>query len=243
MSATSTGNLAATWPWVELPREIADLMRPHLDSVAAEMVNAIQNNIPAFARPRDDTYGHNIRAGIEQAIHQFVEMIENPDSPREEFTKFYRALGRGEVQEGRSLDSLQAAYRLGVRVAWRRFAEFCERVEPAPHTICLLAEAFFIYIDELAAASAEGYTRAQARLSGEIQRRRRRLLDLLLAEPAASPQAIADLAGAAEWRVPETVSIVALDDSSRQEEQSDELLSPLSLSSEVLSIWNASSRA
>ena len=37
-------------------------------------------------------------------------------------SRVYVALGRGEVRAGRSLDVLLAAYRVGARVAWRRFA-------------------------------------------------------------------------------------------------------------------------
>ena len=35
----------------------------------------------------------------------------------------YRALGQGEMRAGRSLETLLSAYRVGARVAWRRFAE------------------------------------------------------------------------------------------------------------------------
>ncbi|MFD1050277.1 helix-turn-helix domain-containing protein [Kibdelosporangium lantanae] len=53
----------------------------------------------------------------------------------------FRHLGRLEVAEGRSVDTLQSAYRIGARVAWRRIAEFGQAVNLPVVTICQLAEA------------------------------------------------------------------------------------------------------
>ena len=78
----------------------------------------------------------------------------------------YLNLGRGEMRAGRSLDALLAAYRLGARVAWRRFAAAGERAGLPPHTLYALAEAIFAYIDELSADSIEGYAREQAAAAG-----------------------------------------------------------------------------
>ncbi len=45
----------------------------------------------------------------------------------------FQEFGRGEGLEGRSLDALQAIYRLGVRLTWRRLAEIGQQADiPAP---------------------------------------------------------------------------------------------------------------
>ncbi|MFL5822381.1 MAG: PucR family transcriptional regulator, partial [Solirubrobacteraceae bacterium] len=78
---------------------------------------AIQREVPEYARPLRGDFGRGIRAGVEQALRRFLAPSGDagPESVR-----IYRALGRGEHREGRSLDALQAAYRVGARVAWRR---------------------------------------------------------------------------------------------------------------------------
>ena len=55
-----------------------------------------------------------------EALGQFVALIRDPDADRTQGHEVYRALGAGELRQGRTLDSLQAAYRVGARVAWRR---------------------------------------------------------------------------------------------------------------------------
>jgi hypothetical protein len=73
-----------------------------------------------------------------------------------------------------------------------------------------VGEAIFLYLDELAGACAEGFTTARAEVVGELERRRRRLLSLVVADPPASPEAIAELARAAQWALPRRVAVVAL---------------------------------
>jgi hypothetical protein len=95
-------------------------------------------------------------------------------------------------------------------VAWRRLAAEAEKLNVSRRTLGRLAEAIFAFLDEIAAAATQGYNKARAQVAGELEHRRRRLLDLLLAEPPAAPQAIVDLARVAQWRVPQKVAAVAL---------------------------------
>ena len=210
--------------WAELPSDLAPLFRLRAADAAAAMLREIQRAIPQYARPLEGMFGKVITDGIEQAIHQFIDRLADPP-PAEQPGRadLFRLLGRLEVMEGRSLDVLQSAYRIGARVAWRRVAEFGQQIGLPLPVMCTLAEAIFAYIDELAAWSVEGYTAAQARAAGAVQRRRKRLLELVLAEPAAAPAAIADLAAAAHWQVPERVAVVALE---RRDDQ-HELAAPV----------------
>ena len=49
-------------------------------------------------------------------------------------------------------------------------------------------------------------------VAGELERRRRRLLDLIVTDPPVSREAVADLARAAGWALPRRVAVVALQD-------------------------------
>src|SRR5205823_5276030 len=92
----------------------------------------------------------------------------------------WRRLGEAEFQAGRSLDSLRAAFRTGTRAVWRGAAQLAAQAGIETPIVISLAEAIFVYSDELAADVAEGYLRIQTDEAGEQERRRRRLATLLL---------------------------------------------------------------
>ena len=99
-------------------------------------------------------------------------------------------LGRGEFHAGRSLDALLAAYRVGARLAWRRFVDAGTAAGLPPEAMYSLGEAIFAYIDEISAESAEGYAEEQSAAAGESQRRRRRLVRLLAQDPPPAQEAV-----------------------------------------------------
>ena len=127
-----------------------------------EILTTIAREVPEYARPLEGTFGAGIRTGVTEALRQFVALIRDPDAGREPGRDVYVALGRGELRQGRTLDSLQSAYRIGARVAWRRMSAAARRGGAEPEQLGLLAEAIFAYIDELSADSVEGYARHSA---------------------------------------------------------------------------------
>jgi hypothetical protein len=195
-------------PWRGLPARVADLIEGEIDPIATEILASIAAAVPEYARPLEGRFGRGIRRGVEEALAQFVALIRDPDAGRDSGREVYQALGRGEQRSGRTLDSLQAAYRIGARVAWRRFADACRREGVGAEALALLAEAVFAYIDELAADSVEGFARAQAEVEDLRRRRRRELVALLLADPPADAADLAAAARAASWEVP--VGLAAL---------------------------------
>jgi hypothetical protein len=200
---------AVGWPVV--PPETAEFMLPELDLAAEEVIRAIQREVPEYARPDDDFYTEAVRRAVFHALHQFAQQIADPATPRDGTVQLFQNIGRIEAAEGRSLEPLQMALRLGARVAWRRLYAAAGR-SLGPDVLARIGEAIFLYLDELATACAEGFTQASAGVGGEMERRRRRLLDLLVADPPVSRQAIADRARAAGWPLPRMVAAVALAD-------------------------------
>ena len=122
--------------------------------------------------------------------------------------ELYAELGRGEAREGRSLEALLAAYRIGARVAWRRAAARARELELDGETLALLAESIFAYIDELSAASAEGFAREQSAAAGEADRRRAALARLLIQHPPADPAQIELAARDAGTELPDRFAAV-----------------------------------
>ena len=200
-------------PWEALPPEVAAVMRPELPALADEIVAAVSAGVPDYARPMEGSFGRGLRIGVEEALRQFLELAERPGAERGPGRDVYVNLGRGEMRAGRSLDALQAAYRLGARVAWRRLRLAGERAGLAPDTMYALAEAIFAYIDELSAESIEGYAREQAATAGEQQRRRRRLAALLVQDPPADRAAVEALAAEVAWPLPEVLAAMAVEGS------------------------------
>jgi hypothetical protein len=196
-------------PWRELPTEIADLVEGEIDPISTEILESIAHEIPEYARPLEGRFGRGIRRGVEEALAQFVALIRDPDAGRGAGREVYLALGRGEQRAGRPLDSLQAAYRIGARISWRRFADACRRADVGAEPLALLAEAVFAYIDELAADSVEGFAQAQAEVEDLRRRRRRELIALLLADPPADAEDVTAAARAAAWEVPTGLAALA----------------------------------
>ncbi len=196
-------------PWRGLPAEVADLFEPELEVVTGEILATIGREVPEYARPLEGNFGRGLRTGVGEALRQFLELIRDPDAGRGPGREVYVALGRGELRQGRTLDSLQAAYRVGARVAWRRLSLAGREAGLDAEVLSLLAEAIFAYIDELSADSVEGYAEAQAEREDERRRRRRELAALLVREPPAEPADLSAAAQAAGWRLPRTVAAVA----------------------------------
>ena len=75
----------------------------------------------------------------------------------------------------------------------------------------------FAYIDEISAESAAGFAEAQSEAAGETQRRRRRLLQLLVQEPAADAEAVRTAAQAAGWALPRQLAAVVAGEADQPE--------------------------
>ena len=205
------GRPLADRPWESLPPEVARALRPELPALADEIVRAVSEGVPDYARPLEGDFGRALRAGVEEALGQFVAAVEDPESARQNGRQTYVDLGRTEMRAGRSLDALLAAYRIGARAAWRRLVAAGERAGLPPATLYSLAEAIFAYIDELSADSIEGYAREQAAQAGALQRRRQRLATLLVEDPPAPPAAMEAAAADAGWPLPRALAALAVE--------------------------------
>jgi PucR C-terminal helix-turn-helix domain len=199
-----------TEPWRNLPPEVADVIEPELSAVTEEILTTIAREVPDYARPFEGSFGRGVRTGVTEALRQFVALIRDPDSGREPGRDVYVNLGRGELRQGRALDALQSAYRVGARVAWRRLAGAARRAELDAEVLSTLAESIFAYIEELSADSVEGYAEARSEREGERQRRRRELIALLLRDaPPADETELEMAARGAGWSLPRSAAALA----------------------------------
>src|SRR6185312_1689429 len=206
VASTQMATPAARTTFAAVPPEAADVLRPTLPALADEMIAAIAVEVPDYARAMEGTFGQMVRLGVEVALGRFMDMIADPTMDVTRARDTYVNLGRGEFHAGRSLDALLAAYRVGARLAWRRFVEAGKEAGLPPEALFSLGEAMFAYIDEISAESADGYAEEQSAAAGESQRRRRRLIRLLAQYPASAPEAIRTAAQSAGWPLPKRVA-------------------------------------
>ncbi len=194
-----------------LPPPLAHILRPELPSLADEIIMAIRDKIPEYARPIDGPYGQLMRTGVEQALTSFVDLVADPAMSPADRDEVARMLGRHEAEEGRSLDSLQTAYRVGAQVAWHRVMQVGREASLSSSVMSTLADAVFGYMNDLATLSFEGYRELKARSAEDQQAARRRLLQLILDRDDPVPlRALADLAETAGWALPGEVTAVAV---------------------------------
>src|SRR5829696_6026219 len=182
-----------------IPPATAEVLAPVLSDLADETIAAIAVEVPDYARAMEGEFG----------FQRFFRLVSDPSADVRSASEAYVNLGRGEYHAGRSLDALLAAYRVGARVAWRRFVEAGREGGLAPEVLYDLGEAIFAYIDEISAESADGYAQEQSDAAGEAQRRRRRLVRVLGEHPPASEEAIRTAAAAAGWELPRGVAALA----------------------------------
>jgi hypothetical protein len=153
----------------------------------------------------------------ELALHRLVALAEHgavreisTGSQSAEAAALFEELGRIEWREGRSLATLMSAYRAGARAAWRHMSRTAlQRGVPAA-TVALLAEAVFVFIEDLSNASARGYVEEQRASAAERERLRAELAELLMTErsPVSTINATAARAG---WPLPASLALVAVD--------------------------------
>ena len=190
-----------------LPRGFVEQLRREIPSLAAEILREIRLMIPEYDRPLDSLFSTGLLHGVETALVEFADEVEGRGSPVEDRAQVYRGLGRSELAEGRSMDSLQSALRLGGRLAWRRYARVARRVGMRPDQMIELAEAVFTHVDQIATASVLGYATAKADIA-QTRLRRRTLLELVLRR--ADRGQLESAAEAADWALPNVVACAAL---------------------------------
>ncbi|MGW6567530.1 PucR family transcriptional regulator [Streptomyces sp. NPDC054975] len=192
-------------------QQFADRALEQVPELAQDILAAIRREYPGLVFTVDESGEPKALVAIRHALELFVEQMTTGSDRPSELPEMFRDFGRGEVAQGRSLDSLQGIYRLGVRLSWRRMAEIGQQAEIPSSAMYELAESAFEYLDVMVAQSVRGYAEAIARQAGERLRLQRLLVDLLLAEHRSDPSAfLADRAADVGWQLPEKVAVAVL---------------------------------
>ncbi|MCX4903092.1 helix-turn-helix domain-containing protein [Streptomyces sp. NBC_00878] len=198
-------------PWHDLPPALAPLLRARIPELTTEMVQAIRREVRGYRQPIGSAVAHDLAEAVRLAATQFTELVEEPDAPQQHYVPRFKRLGRLEYLNGRGMDGLQAAYRIGARVACRRYMDVAREAAFSGEIAVPLSEAVLTHIHAMAEESVAGFEEARAGAADEVLRTRRLLAARLLErhpDPLAEP--LPDLARRAAWPLPERVRCAVL---------------------------------
>ncbi|HMI26971.1 MAG TPA: PucR family transcriptional regulator, partial [Streptosporangiaceae bacterium] len=185
--------------------ETAAVIRARLGGAIPEMIEAIAHGVPGYASRAHPDYHQRLTDAVTGAVACFITDVARPDQSIRPITAEFRAIGGAAARDGRTLDALQDALRLGARVAWRWLCEADAGLDR--RELSRVGEAIFVYLDELAAACAQGYAEARVQATGD---RQRRLLAAIVSDPPSRAELVASLARTAGWVLPDQVAVVVL---------------------------------
>jgi hypothetical protein len=198
-------------PWQRLPADLSAAMRPRLPATVQAVASAITETTPAFAAIQDAKFERDLRTAVRVAIERFLDLVGTAEPalpPR--FRDVFVSLGAAEAREDRGPEALLAALRTASRLLLRMAVDALARTRPVgTDELVDLSDAISAYVDELAAASTDGFALQVREQAGEGDRRRRRLAELLLRGGAAPNVALA-AASAVGWPDLDTVVPVLL---------------------------------
>lgn len=204
---------AARFTGLALEPDVVASLEAVLPRMAERTVAAVTAEVPAYTDAFSGRMGQNIENAVQTALGAFLRLAtraedSDPGPPLSPAIDGAYNLGRGEARNGRSIDALLSAYRVGARVAWRELSETAVRAGLSAAKVARFAELVFAFIDELSAASASGHADEQA-TAGRV---RQRYLDVLTNQllTGESPEILRAGAERASWPVPETLTAVLL---------------------------------
>ncbi len=198
---------------LDLGEDLVAALKGSLPAVAELTVAAVTAEVPSYAGAFTGRMGENIENAVRLALGAFLRWVtrskhSDPSTPLAPALEGAYELGRGEARDGRSMDALLSAYRVGARVAWRELSATAVSGGLPAAPVARFAELVFAFIDELSAASVSGHADELA-TSGSVRQRYLERLgqDLLSGEPA---EVLLASAERASWPVPATLTAVLL---------------------------------
>lgn len=166
-----------------------------------QITERIQKEVASYAGPASGRRHALIATAVRHAIDQFCAALENRPHSTDDVVKLFRQMGRGEAQDGNTLDAMRAAYLIATHEAWSHLRRHAATNTMPPEALASITQALFIYIDRLTRLVAAGHLAgSEQRASQEATSVRQKLVERLL--DGRSTETVADLAERADWAVP-----------------------------------------
>ena len=201
---------------LDLPEDVAAALQAVLPRMAERTVTAVTAEVPSYTAAFSGRMGQNIENAVQMALGGFLRLAvraqdTDPTATLTPALDGAYELGRGEARQGRSMDALLSAYRVGARVAWRELSATAVDAGLTADTVARFAELVFAFIDELSASSVSGHADELA-TTGRVRERylERLARQLLDGESAGVLHLSAERAG---WSPPATLTAIILAES------------------------------
>ncbi|HIZ97058.1 MAG TPA: helix-turn-helix domain-containing protein [Candidatus Janibacter merdipullorum] len=192
-----------------LDEATVDALRSHLPRVARLVVAEIMREVPAYDVPFQGRMGRIIEKAVQVSLESFISLASRSapqGAPVGVGVTAARDLGQAEARNGRPVEALLAAYRVGAGAAWRELSVEAIAAGVDAATLGRFAELVFSYIDELSAASVAGHNRETSSAERARVVHLDRLTRSLLASGTESE--LDSAATAAAWNPPRTLTAV-----------------------------------
>lgn len=208
--AAGRGRTAERAAALALDQDTVIELRSHLPRVARLVVAEVMREVPAYDVPFQGRMGRIIEKAVQVSLESFVSLASQsaPVSGAKVGVgvSAARELGQAEARNGRPVEALLSAYRVGAGAAWRELSVEAVAAGVDAATLGRFAELVFSYIDELSAASVAGHnsqtTSAERARIVHLDRLTRGLLS------GAGDSELESAAANAGWTPPRTLTVV-----------------------------------
>ena len=146
----------------ELLTDVSDLLRSRWPDYA-QFLDENRPSVTEVAVP----FVHRL---LETAWRELANLESAPFEAEPALQLAFEQIGRLQCLQGRELMALLSAYRVGARAAWRHVSATAVRLDLPPNVFAALGDAVFVFVDQLASASAHGYVQEQSRSGAERER-------------------------------------------------------------------------
>jgi hypothetical protein len=197
---------------------LATALTDRLPALLGEVGDRLRPQWPDYARFLDES-GEAVAEAATVFVRRLVEVasrgLANDTGAVARVVEsdiVFEQIGRVQWQRGRELPELLTAYQVGAQAAWRHVSDTALGLGLSPDVLAVLAEAVFVFVNQLSSASAHGYVLEQSESSAARERLRRELSDLLLSDRSdtAAMQVAASRAG---WSLPACAAVILVDPS------------------------------
>lgn len=194
-----------------LPPTVAQRLREAEDVLLERVLDAARASSETQGRPLAGAAGRGVRTGVRAAVDEFLELVADPEHDLGPAREVFRQLGREEFRDGRFIDALRSTLGAGTQAIWTVLVELGRAQEIDPEHLHVLAGALFPYLDQLAAAAAEGYLEEQERTSIDFGMTRRRCVLTLIQSAHVDEHAQRKAAEAARWQLPDRAGVLLVE--------------------------------
>ncbi len=112
---------------LQLDEPVVKALEAILPAMAERTVTAVTVAVPSYADAFSGRMGPIIENAVQTSLGAFLRLATRPEET-DPGTSLFPALdgayelGRGEARQGRTIDALLAAFRVGAQVAWRELS-------------------------------------------------------------------------------------------------------------------------